>query len=461
MRPRPPGRTGRSRPSDCRDPGSTSSNSPRPSRRSRRCRVDDAAVAALAEVGTHSMSFTLDSRRRVRIVSRTGGVVVYNPCPRVAWRGRVTSSCRPFVPADPRSRRGQHRRAPFRREVLARHGIEYDDFDRRYFDEPTATGFGGYHADGNGARARGTSPRRPGASPRFPGSEACSTSAGQGVHGRGAASLGIEPGGSTSAPMPSLAEQRTGRGSRCARCATWAKERYDLSSLRRARLPRLSEIGCPRGAAPRHADRRGLLGPALDSRSRSTRDAIRSRRPVAQAGAAARRPGGALPRPGSSAGGGGGIGAVRPGARRDRPVLTGSARRQCPYGSSFSRNARRVRSRNDRNRASPGVLACSSRTSRSPVGCAPSRAPVLGRFLDLDVRDHAAVSRSQPCWAPTQTRLGQEAAVHEQLVQADADHAAPRSACRSPGPASRAGSRPGRCRRRIRRTRSSAPRRGR
>jgi SAM-dependent methyltransferase len=39
----------------------------------------------------------------------------------------------------------------FRREVLARHGVEYDDFDRRYFDEPTATGFGGYHADGNGA----------------------------------------------------------------------------------------------------------------------------------------------------------------------------------------------------------------------------------------------------------------------------------------------------------------------
>jgi SAM-dependent methyltransferase len=40
---------------------------------------------------------------------------------------------------------------PFRSEVLERHGVEYHDFDRRYFDEPTATGFGGYRADGNGA----------------------------------------------------------------------------------------------------------------------------------------------------------------------------------------------------------------------------------------------------------------------------------------------------------------------
>jgi SAM-dependent methyltransferase len=40
---------------------------------------------------------------------------------------------------------------PFRSEVLKRYGVEYDDFDRRYFDDPTATGFGGYRADGNGA----------------------------------------------------------------------------------------------------------------------------------------------------------------------------------------------------------------------------------------------------------------------------------------------------------------------
>jgi hypothetical protein len=40
---------------------------------------------------------------------------------------------------------------PFPRQVLDQCGVEYGDFDHRYFDEPTVTGFSGYFAHGNGA----------------------------------------------------------------------------------------------------------------------------------------------------------------------------------------------------------------------------------------------------------------------------------------------------------------------
>jgi SAM-dependent methyltransferase len=40
---------------------------------------------------------------------------------------------------------------PFPRRILAQCGAEYEAFDRRYFDEPTVTGFSGYYSHGNGA----------------------------------------------------------------------------------------------------------------------------------------------------------------------------------------------------------------------------------------------------------------------------------------------------------------------